>query len=124
MLPWAEYEAILRFHLGRLPRMLDYQKQLVRTLIAVLDAFHFNLSALEKKPSEPEPVAVEEQIEPVVEKPTEGEDVAPEAEEEDLAEILEQVEETEKEKQTPKIASSKIADTTRSEKIKYFRAVS
>jgi U3 small nucleolar RNA-associated protein 20 len=118
MLPWAEYEAILRFHLGRLPRMFDYQKQLVRTVIAVLDAFHFNLDALEKKPSqpeleitapEPEPKEVEENIEAGVEKLAENEDVPVEAVEEDLAEILEQVEE--KQKQTHKSEMSKAADT-------------
>ncbi|CAB3374755.1 Hypothetical predicted protein [Cloeon dipterum] len=49
LLPWAEYEAVMRYHLTRLPRMLDYQKQLVRTVIAVLDAFHFDLSILESK---------------------------------------------------------------------------
>jgi U3 small nucleolar RNA-associated protein 20 len=118
MLPWPEYEAILRFHLGRLPRMFDYQKQLVRTVIAVLDAFHFNLDALEKKPSqpeaemaasEPEPKEIEENIEAAVEKPAEDEDVPAEAAEEDLAEILEQVEE--KQKQTHKSEKSKAADT-------------
>jgi U3 small nucleolar RNA-associated protein 20 len=118
MLPWAEYEAILRFHLGRLPRMFDYQKQLVRTVIAVLDAFHFNLDALEKKPSqpeleitapEPEPKEVEENIEAGVENSAENEDVPVEAVEEDLAEILEQVEE--KQKQTHKSEMSKAADT-------------
>jgi len=52
MLPWAEYEAVLRYHLARLPRMYDYQKQLVRTVIAVLDAYHFDLSALTNKANE------------------------------------------------------------------------
>lgn len=46
-LPWPQYEAVLRIHLARLPRLLDYQKQLVRTVIAVLDAFHFDLSVID-----------------------------------------------------------------------------
>jgi U3 small nucleolar RNA-associated protein 20 len=137
MLPWAEYEAILRFHLGRLPRMLDYQKQLVRTVIAVLNAFHFDMSSLEKKSTETEikipSEVIEEEMEADDERPAENIDVAPKEEavedkmatggenaadgntapeaedEEDLAEILEQVEQ--KQKQIHKSEAAKAADT-------------
>jgi U3 small nucleolar RNA-associated protein 20 len=43
-LPWHQYETILRFYLAKLRYQSDFQKQLVRTVVAVLDAFHFNLS--------------------------------------------------------------------------------
>ncbi|XP_059468867.1 small subunit processome component 20 homolog [Neocloeon triangulifer] len=90
MLPWAEYETVLRFNLNRLPRMFDYQKQLVRTVIAVLDAYHFDLSVLEKKPVEPAVTAVE----------LKGKDLDDEEEpqdEEELAEVLEKVTEKKEE---------------------------
>jgi U3 small nucleolar RNA-associated protein 20 len=44
LLPWHQYEAILRFYLTKLRHQLDFQKQLVRTVVAILDAFHFDLS--------------------------------------------------------------------------------
>lgn len=44
LLPWHQYETILRFYLAKLRYHSDYQKQLVRTVVAILDAFHFNLS--------------------------------------------------------------------------------
>jgi len=43
LLPWHQYEMILRFYLTKLRYQSDFQKQLVRTVVAVLDAFHFNL---------------------------------------------------------------------------------
>ncbi|KAF4524999.1 hypothetical protein B566_EDAN014141, partial [Ephemera danica] len=51
-LPWPQYEAVLKFQLSRMPRMYDYQRQMVRTVVAVLDAFHFDLSnAAKTRPS-------------------------------------------------------------------------
>ncbi|KAJ8922426.1 hypothetical protein NQ315_004372 [Exocentrus adspersus] len=44
VLPWHQYEAILRYYLGRLRYKFEYQKQLVRLTVAILDAFHFDLS--------------------------------------------------------------------------------
>jgi len=44
LLPWHQYETILRFYLAKLRYQVDFQKQLVRTVVAILDAFHFNLS--------------------------------------------------------------------------------
>jgi U3 small nucleolar RNA-associated protein 20 len=44
LLPWHQYETILRFYLTKLRYEVDFQKQLVRTVVAILDAFHFDLS--------------------------------------------------------------------------------
>ncbi|PNF32118.1 hypothetical protein B7P43_G02845 [Cryptotermes secundus] len=44
LLPWHQYETILRFYLAKLRYQVDFQKQLVRTVVAILDAFHFDLS--------------------------------------------------------------------------------
>lgn len=43
LLPWHQYEMVLRFYLGKL-REKDFQKQAIRIVVAVLDAFHFNLA--------------------------------------------------------------------------------
>jgi U3 small nucleolar RNA-associated protein 20 len=64
--------------------MFDYQRQLVRTVIAVMDAYHFDLSILEKKKVEATEITKEEKAVVITE------DV-----EEDLEEILEKVEEKE-----------------------------
>lgn len=44
LLPWHQYEAILKFYLGKLRHNVEFQKQLVRVVVAILDAFHFDLS--------------------------------------------------------------------------------
>ena len=44
LLPWHQYETSLRFYLAKLRYQIDFQKQLVRTVVAILDAFHFDLS--------------------------------------------------------------------------------
>jgi len=44
LLPWRQYETSLRFYLAKLRYKVDFQKQLVRTVVAILDAFHFDLS--------------------------------------------------------------------------------
>jgi U3 small nucleolar RNA-associated protein 20 len=44
LLPWHQYETILRFYLAKLRYQSDFQKHLVRTVVAILDAFHFSLS--------------------------------------------------------------------------------
>lgn len=43
LLPWHQYETVLRFYLGKMRGSAEFQKQLVRIIIAILDAFHFNL---------------------------------------------------------------------------------
>ncbi|KAJ8971909.1 hypothetical protein NQ314_000480 [Rhamnusium bicolor] len=44
ILPWHQYEGVLKYYLGKLRYKSEYQKQLVRLTVAILDAFHFDLS--------------------------------------------------------------------------------
>ncbi|XP_031840626.2 small subunit processome component 20 homolog [Nomia melanderi] len=44
LLPWHQYEIILKYYLGKLRSSIEYQKQLVRIIVIILDSFHFNLS--------------------------------------------------------------------------------
>ncbi|KAK6627164.1 hypothetical protein RUM44_009641 [Polyplax serrata] len=43
-LPWQQYQMVLRFYLTKLRTKLEFQKQLTRTVIAILDSFHFDIS--------------------------------------------------------------------------------
>ncbi|KAG5868691.1 hypothetical protein JTB14_031637 [Gonioctena quinquepunctata] len=43
ILPWHQYEGVLKYYLNKLGAKLEYQKQLVRLVVAILDAFHFDL---------------------------------------------------------------------------------
>ncbi|XP_059169859.1 small subunit processome component 20 homolog [Physella acuta] len=43
-LPWPYYLQLLRFFLKLLPKKVELQRQIVRILVALLDAFHFDLS--------------------------------------------------------------------------------
>lgn len=43
-LPWHQYESILKYYLKKMRYKVEYQKQLVRLVMQVLDAFHFDLS--------------------------------------------------------------------------------
>lgn len=55
LLPWHQYEMILKFYLKKLQRKSEYQRQLVRIVVAILDAFHYDLSKAEaEKLTEPE----------------------------------------------------------------------
>ncbi|XP_076242844.1 small subunit processome component 20 homolog [Calliopsis andreniformis] len=44
LLPWHQYEVILKYYLGKLRGSVDFQKQLVRIIVIILDSFHFDLS--------------------------------------------------------------------------------
>ena len=44
LLPWNQYEVILKYYLDKLRNSFEFQKQLVRIVVAILDAFHFDLS--------------------------------------------------------------------------------
>ncbi|GJQ79470.1 hypothetical protein Trydic_g16323 [Trypoxylus dichotomus] len=44
LLPWHQYEGLLKFYLSKLQRRIDFQKQLVKVIVTILDSFHFNLS--------------------------------------------------------------------------------
>ncbi|KAK9881414.1 hypothetical protein WA026_016304 [Henosepilachna vigintioctopunctata] len=43
LLPWHQYEGLLKFYLNKLRGKVNYQKQLVRLNVAILDSFHFDL---------------------------------------------------------------------------------
>ncbi|XP_022902088.2 small subunit processome component 20 homolog [Onthophagus taurus] len=44
LLPWQQYEGLLKFYLNKLKKNLQYQKQIVRLIVNVLDSFHFDLN--------------------------------------------------------------------------------
>lgn len=45
LLPWHQYEAVLKFYLRKLQHhKTEYQRQLVRVITAVLDGFHYDLN--------------------------------------------------------------------------------
>uniref|UniRef100_A0A6P7FQB3 Small subunit processome component 20 homolog n=1 Tax=Diabrotica virgifera virgifera TaxID=50390 RepID=A0A6P7FQB3_DIAVI len=55
ILPWHQYEGVLKYYLLKLSGKLEYQKQLVRLIVVILDAFHFDLRhAHYEKPPENE----------------------------------------------------------------------
>ena len=79
LLPWRPYEAILQFYLMRLRRNAMYQKQLIRVVVSILDAFHFDLSrAKGEKPPPLEEKAPEEEAEEAEDEAKEPEDEAEE----------------------------------------------
>ncbi|XP_049540070.1 small subunit processome component 20 homolog isoform X2 [Anopheles darlingi] len=46
VLPWRSYQAVLLQYLRRLKYSWDYQKQLLKIVIGIMEAFHFNLSEI------------------------------------------------------------------------------
>ncbi|XP_050435060.1 small subunit processome component 20 homolog [Adelges cooleyi] len=44
ILPWQQYETLLKLYLSKLRQSLEFQKQMVRVVSGVLDSFHFDLS--------------------------------------------------------------------------------
>lgn len=44
LLPWNQYEIVLRFYLDKLRTCVEFQKQVIRIVVAILDSFHFDLS--------------------------------------------------------------------------------
>ncbi|KYN45016.1 Small subunit processome component 20 like protein [Trachymyrmex septentrionalis] len=50
LLPWHHYEIILKYYLGKLRNSTEFQKQVVRIVVIILDSFHYNLSKY--KPAE------------------------------------------------------------------------
>ncbi|KAG0375311.1 U3 snoRNP protein [Mortierella sp. AD032] len=51
-LPWGSYYSLLRTYLKLIPRKADMEKILVRTVIAILDNFHFDIKDVEVSPEE------------------------------------------------------------------------
>ncbi|XP_077259186.1 small subunit processome component 20 homolog [Temnothorax americanus] len=50
LLPWHHYEIILKYYLGKLRSSTEFQKQVVRIVVTILDSFHYDLSKY--KPAE------------------------------------------------------------------------
>lgn len=44
LLPWHQYETILKYYIKSMRYNVQYQKQMVRIVMQILDAFHFDLS--------------------------------------------------------------------------------
>lgn len=44
LLPWHQYEIILKYYLNKLHNSTDHQKQLIKLISFILDSFHFDLS--------------------------------------------------------------------------------
>lgn len=44
LLPWHQYEMILKYYIKNMRFNVQYQKQMVRIVMQILDAFHFDLS--------------------------------------------------------------------------------
>ncbi|KAK3932177.1 Small subunit processome component 20-like protein [Frankliniella fusca] len=65
LLPWHQYEALLRYYLGRLRMSSVFQKQLVRIVMNILDAFHFDLSKAQVKRMVGEQAPSSSQVSPV-----------------------------------------------------------
>ncbi|KAG5310535.1 UTP20 protein, partial [Acromyrmex insinuator] len=50
LLPWHHYEIILKYYLGKLRNSTEFQKQVIRIVVIILDSFHYDL--LKYKPAE------------------------------------------------------------------------
>lgn len=44
ILPWQQYETLLKLYLNKMRQLIDFQKQTVRIVSGILDSFHFDLS--------------------------------------------------------------------------------
>lgn len=52
LLPWHQYESILKYYLKCMRFNVEHQKQMVRIVMQILDAFHFDLSKANIAPNE------------------------------------------------------------------------
>ncbi|XP_011686919.1 PREDICTED: small subunit processome component 20 homolog isoform X2 [Wasmannia auropunctata] len=44
LLPWHHYEIILKYYLGKLRTSTEFQRQVIRIVVTILDSFHYDLS--------------------------------------------------------------------------------
>lgn len=51
ILPWQQYETLLKFYLNKMCQSIDFQKQTVRIVSGILDSFHFDLSRTAERES-------------------------------------------------------------------------
>nr|XP_034172664.1 small subunit processome component 20 homolog [Osmia lignaria] len=93
LLPWYQYEIILKYYIGKLRGSAEYQKQLVRIIVIMLDSFHFNLSKYKPKDGSLETKGVKETLKNEISS-DKKEDVEKEIDENINEEIEEKLEET------------------------------
>lgn len=93
LLPWHQYESILRFYLTKLRTKREFQKQLVRIVVAVLDSYHFDLSKVITEPEEYTKQSVEI-IEPTesMEQSVESTEPSDDTEDQELDKMLDETE--------------------------------
>lgn len=51
ILPWQQYETLLKLYLNKMRQSIDFQKQTVRIVSGILDSFHFDLSRANERSS-------------------------------------------------------------------------
>lgn len=51
ILPWQQYETLLKLYLNKMRQSIDFQKQTVRIVSGILDSFHFDLSRMAERES-------------------------------------------------------------------------
>ncbi|XP_015126374.1 small subunit processome component 20 homolog [Diachasma alloeum] len=62
LLPWHQYAIILKYYLDKLRSSTEFQRQIVRTVITILDAFHYDLSKLKSVEDVTKPEDKSEQV--------------------------------------------------------------
>ncbi|KAH8269515.1 hypothetical protein KR018_004754 [Drosophila ironensis] len=100
MLPWTQYHAVLRYYLKKLRYAQGQQKQCVRLVVRILDAFHFDLSQAETDLNALQELN-QKLREEVAEKETSKTETPKDGEESEGAEVAEDVEEDPFEKEDP-----------------------
>lgn len=95
LLPWHQYESILKYYLKSMRYNVEYQKQMVRIVMHILDSFHFDLSRANITANDlPAPPPSEETTvtEPAVEKTDDVKAETKEKEEGEEDVVIDQVE--------------------------------
>lgn len=93
LLPWHQYEGVLKYYLSKLRYKVEFQRQLVRLIVTILDAFHYDLKkGFIESNSENKPVNVAEESA----KETENDE---EERDKEVDEALEAIEEVSEENQ-------------------------
>ena len=67
LLPWNQYEIVLKYYLDKLRTCAEFQRQVIRIVVAILDSFHFDLSKYKadeetSKPNEEQKVLIRKYI--------------------------------------------------------------
>ncbi|KAK2574916.1 hypothetical protein KPH14_002607 [Odynerus spinipes] len=96
LLPWHHYEIILKYYLSKLRTNAQFQKQIIRLVVAILDAFHYDLSKYKslEETAKKELVLPPSEKEPISKDNTEEKENDNDDENKDNAQIDEDTEET------------------------------